>query len=310
VDVFGITGWFYKTFVILFAGGIVTALWLLTLMIKSRKTPAVILGLFCLYILFDGLTALPYNFLFFYSYVQRADHVTIDKAHINEVYNICDTVFKHRQDAAITDLKTLNEGRKRQEHTDTARRNRTLINGRAELNYQLQHELIHRETYDRRMAHLLGNNSAENVNYSDAQNKALSTAEVRKTDYDRIVLELAGCKKLKEALDNTSNTDDAANLCSQLKDNLIVLCNHPEEKGLAEKAELLYYPQKTPLEAVKDLYRFFSGIFSVNEEAPVRGSAAGIQDEMLLNVSLASSIVIDILPLLLSILYAKFSRND
>ncbi len=310
IDVFGVTSGFYRFFVFFFAAGIITGLWLITLMIKSRKTPGVLLGLIALYLLFDCLTALPYNFLFFYESVQRADYVRIDKDHIDTVFAVCNPLFAAREKTARAVLASMGTQRNYRTANDTMKRHQDHAKALAKLKIRRDEPPgMSDEAYRDAKIRLEDRYGARSYSLTQKEIDSLDHVQGRVTKYHNINAELTSCAALRSRLENTFNTDEQADICDQLKNRLRVVCDHPEEKALEGKAALMVGKKRTSLEAVKDLYRFL-GSFHPGETRLPAPDAVTEEQDMLLKSSLASSIVIDFLPLLLSILYAKFGRHD
>jgi hypothetical protein len=311
VDVFGISGPVYHVFVALFAAGITGTLWLITLMLKARRSPNLVWGLLVLYILFDSMTALPYNFLFFYESIQRAEQVKVDQANIGKVIDTCNVVITERLNKfkqVVNRQRKSDTLEKNTKQSDRSERLESRLNG---LKRSLREHIISQDEYVKGYKDAI----AESVPAIKRKSKAAkrekqSENEESQDFYIGLQRQLSACIVLKDELANAPNTQAAAKVSSGLKIKLAQLCNAPPDGVLKQAALKLYHPRRPALEVVKSLYRKIGGWFAPATGGHLVSSGQDTEEDMLMNISLCSSAVIDILPLLLSLLYAKFKRTD
>ena len=94
--------------------------------------------------------------------------------------------------------------------------------------------------------------------------------------------------------------------------DLISVCNGSRDTTLMGYVKLLYPNKPSALQSIKQLYKFIGNKIAGKETTITDNSNQSYDKDtdMLIMMSLSSSLVIDILPLLLSLLYAKFKRDD
>ena len=148
---------------------------------------------------------------------------------------------------------------------------------------------------------------------SATDQKALSKAKADSTKYATMLFKLDGCRSQKFKLDRTMHTKEAQMLIAPLKQDLLSICNASDDSLLKLRSTVLTPKPLTSLEAIKSLYGYlWRGVSGdpVKSNAVGREASEQKENDMLITMSLASSLVIDILPLFLSLLYARFKRED
>lgn len=313
VNVFGLVSNWHIAFAIVFAIGIPLALFVITLFIKERKSPSLIIGALVLYVLFDSLTALPFNFLFFYEHLKTASNVEFDKRNITVVIDACDSVITPKYTAAVNKLTNISSKMRNAATESIENTSKRLEFDKEQLKSQLNEGTITKEKYDENFNWLRHKYKPKEIKKSEKDNNAFNTCYADSISTGNLLAELSKCKSMKLNLDNTSNVDSATRLSNLIKVHLIPICNASNDTTLKSYVALLYPNKPSSLESIKQLYRFIGyRIIGQDETKIIENNNNGYDkdSEMLLMMSLSSSIVIDILPLLLSLLYAKFKRDD
>ncbi len=311
VNVFGLTGR-RVLFAVVFAIGIPLALLVITLIIKERKTPSVILGALILYMLFDFMTALPYNFLFFYEHLKTASNVEFDRRNLTLVINACDSVISPKYETAVKQLRNINSKVSNAMKEDATNKQKRWESDKDALKEQLKEGTISQEEYNRQFNSLKGKYRPSEIKRSDSDNNIINNASADSISYKGLLDTLHTCKKWKLRLDRITNTENAKSLGDSIKMDIISVCNGSRDTTLMGNVNLLYPNKPSALQSIKQLYRFI-GNKIVGKEMKITDNSNQSYDkdtDMLIMMSLSSSLVIDILPLLLSLLYAKFKRDD
>jgi hypothetical protein len=302
VNVFGLVSPVKWSFALVFAAGIAITLLVLTMILKERRKPQVVFAAIVLYGLFDGMTALPFNFLFFYENLNRAAETEKDKESLERVLQITDSILQPKQKDSWTEGKKLQVGD-------------SIKQSKRDAEYDGE---IKRISKDLREGNIT--DSAYNYKYAKAERKynrggggGVLTQQVdlivNSVNYDGMLDTLKLLRESKLLLENEAHAGKARLLAAQMKAQLASLCRASDDSVLVAAAETLQSPRMSPLESIKLLYQFLGGVL-VGKSDEVLGSAGLPKDAaLLIHISLASSIVIDILPLLLSLLYAAYKRS-
>lgn len=311
INVFGLVGW-HKGFAVVFATGIPIALFVITLFIKERKTPSLILGALILYLLFDSMTALPFNYLFFYENLKIASNVESDKKNLSVVINACDSVITPKYETALNNLRNINSRVSNAMTEDETNKQRRLESDKAALREQLSVGTISQEQYNNQFNYLKIKYRPKEIKRSVNENERFNKSYADSISYRVLLDTLQTCKSRKLTLNNIINTDNATKLSNEIKMDLISVCNGSKDTTLMSYVKLLYPNQPSALQSIKQLYMFIGNKFVGNELKIADNSTQSYDKDtdMLITMSLSSSLVIDILPLLLSLLYAKFKRDD
>lgn len=311
VNVFGLTSG-HKWFAGVFAFGISSALFVITLFIKERKTPSLVFGALILYLLFDSMTALPYNFLFFYEHLKTASNVELDKKNLSVVINACDSIITPKYETAQNDLTIIKSRVSSAMAEDETNKQRRLESDKAALKEQLNEGTITPEEYNSSFNYLKIKYRPKEIKRSENENNTFSKSLADSIRYKGLLDTLQTCKSRKLTLNNTTNTDNATMLSNEIKMDLISVCNGSKDTTLIGYVKLLYPNKPSALQSIKQLYRFIGNKIAGKETTITDNSNQSYDKDtdMLIMMSLSSSLVIDILPLLLSLLYAKFKRDD
>jgi hypothetical protein len=312
VNVFGLVGWLHLSFAVVFAIGIPLTLFVITLMIKERKTPSFIFAALILYLLFDAMTALPYNFLFFYENVKCASNIEYDKKNLCTVIDACDSIITPKYSISVVNLSRIRSQLKSSIAENDLNSSRGFKFDSSALETQLQKGTIDPKTYKSKYNALQTRYRPKAIKRSQEDNDAFNVSFADSVGYRKLLDELARCKSMKLDLDNANNTDSAGKLSKMIKIDLIPICNGSNDTKLKSYVKMLYPNKPSSLESIKQLYRFIGNKIVGNETQLVENEESNYDkgSDMLIMMSLSSSLVIDILPLLLSLLYAKFKRDE
>ena len=313
VNVFGLTSDLHLFFAGVFAVGIPLALLAITLFIKERRSPSFILAAFLLYMLFDSMTALPYNFLFFYEHLKIAANVEYDREKLTVVIDACDSVLTPRYTKSVSGLSQYKNQRQNHIVDENLNAARKFTHDSSGLELRLSKGIITQEKYENEFSYITRKYRPKDVSTSTKENNTLSVLQDDSSSTGKLLEQLSQCKALKMKLDNISKTDSAATVCSIIKVDLIPICNGSRDSSLQSLIKLLYPKKPSSLESIKQLYNMIGNWVSGNRETGVGATVGADYDKetaMLMKMSLSSSLVIDILPLLLSLLYAKFKRDE
>lgn len=283
---------------------LVAALACSAFIVKSRRSPKVVSLAVILFLFFDLAIALPFNWLFFFNVYKGTNQVARDKQLIDTAVTIADRAIRPRMDS-ITRASTviINRLGTIEDSVANAVANRNQENALTlkQRTEQARSEGKELSEYDRRVY-----TRAVPVNlpkyYYRLKNAYESSA--LKNDslfYGRNDSMLKHVTLLKNNLLTEKDSDKAEQLSLTIKSSLRTLAIDLKDSSLIRFTSELAYREPTPLELVINLQRFvFTGALSPAME-PFRP---------IVQVSLLTSIVIDILPLLLSFLYARYIRED
>lgn len=315
-----------KTFQIIFAIGIPLALFGIILIIKSRKTPMLIVAALILYILFDGLTALPFNYLFFYEHLTENTQLEKDENLFNNIIKECNLVVTSKIQQADSTIQRYDLQIADKTKQDSIR----LMN---EYNWQIA-------IYEKNINNA-PNDSLKNIierkksTYMTNYNKKPGFYELPLKDkeiylnkqsiskkYHSIKNSLDVCYSLKNTYDNIGKGNSLkVQTGNQLKHYLDNICAQTQDSLLLTYRNDLRPYKPSSFESIKEFYKWFFNnvfLFNINEnkkDLPGKNETAisGKEEEdreWNNAISLALSIVIDILPLLYSLLYILYRKND
>lgn len=315
VNLFGLIHWYDYLFAALFSLFIITTLYGITLMIKNRRSPGLILALILTYLLFDSLTALPFNFLFFYEKIKNVESVNNDKEILPDIIKACDAYAKSNYDSALKVLHTLDQRKRVKAAEDSANVHNRLNFALRKLTADSQNQRINRpdqfdhiQIEDRRA----GIYKRYNYRVITLSQEELAAFEKAKTDsliYTKQLNEIGRCRKLQANLSRENNTHTAGKFCDSVKALLYPLCANSTDTTIQKMTGLIVTREMPQLESIKELYRYIGRKLHI-VEIENNDDDKTVENNMLITMSLSSSVVIDILPLLLSILYARFNRED
>lgn len=300
IKVFGLEGGREKFFAVAFAVGIPLTLFGITLIVKFRKTPMLIFSAFILYCLFDGLTALPFNFLFFYDNLTKSVNIQEDNNRFNNVLDTCNKVIEFGLQKAVNDTDKIDQIRKINKEYAEKKANDKMasIKQIQKQNISLGYKTndgVKRETF-------------KSKDLTATQNEDLRDARNRFMKFNTYKNKLIDCRGLKSEFDNASNLMQKTDKSNKLKNTLYDICDNFVELKSYSKELRPYIPSS--IQSIKQFYQWIGENLGLiannsNEDEKVKE-----ERKMLTAISLTTSIVIDILPLLFSLLFVMYKRND
>ena len=314
MNVFGLVGWVKVGFAIFFALAITLALLYLTFCIKERRTPSFILAALMAYLVCDFFTALPFNYLFFYENLKTASNIEFDKKNITVVINACDSIIRPKYTTA--EKKLINNRSKIRDQISLEKINYDLNlkigTERLKSRYNNGNGTINRAEYNKELNDLQKGKTHKNISFNKDETEINIKSYADSIAYKRLLNSLDSCKNKNFIFVKTSNTNDASKLSNELKINLTSIINSSQDSNLKKYIILLYPNKPSSLQSILQLYNFIARKLSINESKQTDDADKNYDKDtdMLITMSLSCSIVIDILPLLLSILYAQFKRVD
>lgn len=305
VSAYGISGLDKKMVCFLIAFIVALTLLTITLMIKVRKAPDTIAGLIFLYILFDALTGLPANFLFFYENAQQGSEIKFNKEKIPPMITRCQAAITAMQSDArrtsithqslhdLQDQKDLKDNQKYKDYLDKSGADTTATG-----------KTVHNQLLWRMLP-------AKTKTTQPAVDTALSNANVNDSLATHWLVSLGQAEATGERLRTINDADLSAKMADSIRDRLSVVIASSGLPALQSLTDSLRTKQPNSIETLKLLYRFLGSRFNgSNDDAVIK--AEGYDKDTAENIwmSLSTSVIIDILPLLFSLVYVKYKFND
>lgn len=267
---------------------------------KSHTKPKTIALAVCCFLLFDFFIALPFNWLFFFSSYKGTDQIARDKIFFDSAIKAGTRYISPKLDSAkknyAADTSEL-AGKYARAITNLNNKVAEKANTRAAM---LNNNVQISEWENRRLLKVPELRLPKD--YYDLQKKIYSTTRSiynQTAEYDSL---LKGCIEIYNRILITKNTNTCAIFSQQLKNRLVDLYTGIGDTSLIQFIPGLSYKEPTPLEFIKALQGYILGGGSLPEAIePYRP---------LFRISLLASIIVDILPLLLSFLYGQYKRKD
>jgi hypothetical protein len=324
-DILGLEAGAEVWFVRLFSFTIVMAIGLIVIKITSRRKPGIIVLLTLIYVLADGLIALPFNYNFFYKYFSSNERINVRSRLIKELVPLCKL-------CAESKLQYATDG--------------FAIYG-AKISQMEKNSLIFKTDGDTSSVKILAKARAELLTGAVHIND-LSALAIDSTKWSKIINKLDLCRMRFDSIKLTNSAIRKDKICEDLADSLNMIStalldtthkhnqltdnikrkkqsklrtikktlvkenrkNESLEKNdallvlIRSKSDTLRSYKETPaLESIAALYKYAGN--------SIKGKNTGKNELSLISImSLSISIVIDILPLLLSLLYAWYRRTD
>lgn len=269
------TEWFFP---IGYSVAFTALLFSLTYMIKSGKY---LVLLTCVYLLFDIPGALPFNYLFFYENQKLQHNLDVDKVNVKE---LSDETIKYVAEFKNDINKQLIAARnnKSSYEKNHATNNQTR---RSDNKRQLG---INTSKFDTKISNLMGDSlmysKIDNINQTWKENFA--TGSISREE------QLRKIELIKKELNELIKT-----IPSNVSDT-----NYSK---LTKKLLELKINDKTQIEAIQELYSYIGEVLKLSPPNP----DLSIQDKRFIRMCLLPSIIIDLLPLLFSIVYAKWDSK-
>ena len=323
---FSLTGSTSQVFVFVLSTIICLTLFGITQMVKTRRTPAVLISFIVLYFVLDGLTALPANFLFFYENARKANEVGFNKTRLASALDQCRKYVDRKRDTAQSIVGSRESQALSQQFQDSLARAGALKRGYDALKNLDAHKAEMTEgRYDSLRDEINKKIDAlsKNIPQPDpkpATGKRGPPQQKHDTTLEKAINDLAHCKQWDIDLQNAGDiytrlkkTDlfkESDDLADSMRIELHDIIQGSTDPQLRAYSDSLRSNKPSSIESVKMLYRYiFSGL-GIGENHDTLMAAYDPDTPTLILVSLSSSIVIDILPLFLSLLYAKYRAND
>jgi hypothetical protein len=313
VKVFGLEDGLNFLFVISFAVGIPLVLFSITLMVKIRKTPLLILAAFILYLLFDGLTALPYNFLFFYDHLTARASIEQDNNRFVKVINACDAVIAPKivyYDSIINHMQLKKEQEiidARGSFSDQLSQTEDAYNQKIDLADSDSLRLVYQKNKDKDISKL---RQSEIKGLNEDENKLLIESRNDSMRYARLSLKLDSCRILKLDFDLARNYENKVEISNNLKNKLESVCTYSKDTLLMSFRNELRPYKSSSIQSIRHFYTWLGETILGTKNNSNENIMEREERKMLTIMSLTTSIVIDILPLLLSFLFVFYKRND
>lgn len=282
--------------------GVPLALFAIVMITKARKTPTIFVMAFILYILFDGLVALPFNFLFFYDHLAKCERLEKDELYFQTVIDDCDsiiapkaknfgTVYTQLTDTTVTSVKKdfYRQGK------DVAMNQ---LNEDKSKGYLTDEEA---EKERRRINNTFSSSKNANSNQKTFQKKEVNIKAANDSlkFYNTLQVKIDSCKNLQNKLADESKLDNKMPYVNQIRTLLSETCNESKVPFLQSKVKSLRAEKQSSINSIKGFYEWLIQI--------VKGE---MRKDMTIIMSFSMSFVIDILPLLLSLFYIMYKRND
>ena len=304
--------------------GVPLALLTIILFTKSRKTPEFFVSAFVLYILFDFLVALPFNFLYFHDHLTKTQRAETAATYCQTVTDDCESIIapkvKYFSDlyASLTDTTFYNDI-SQQQNASLASQRSVQTKGddaqREEIDKAVERgdytkeegESKKRAITDKSLKGLehKTNEAVKKITANKPTEQEKKSAKDSLDFYNNMGTLLDNCKNLQNELANASNLDSKISKIDLIRTNLSKICHGSNSDFLKSKAILLKAEQQSSIMSIRQFYKwFFEKIKGVKD--------VSITEEQRWNtvMSFSISVVIDILPLLLSLLFIMYKRND
>ena len=302
VGAYGISGFDKKMVCFLIALIVALTLLTLTLMIKVRRAPDTVAGLIFCYILFDALTGLPANFLFFYENAQNGSEIKFNKERLPLMVAKCQSsiltmqgsthqaLVQHRkQDSALQKARSVYDQSMKsladELHDDTTRVGRS------------------------RRAKALDARISQSPTILPADT-ALTAANINDSLCTVWLASLEIAAETSRRLQTVNDASLSRPMADSVRDRLRPVIFQSKLPELQSLNDSLRTKQPNSIETLKLLYRFLGSRFSGNDDSIIKTEGYDKDTEENIWMSLSTSIIIDILPLLFSLLYVKYKFND
>ncbi|HEY0059681.1 MAG TPA: hypothetical protein VGB56_11120, partial [Flavisolibacter sp.] len=276
---------------------LVAALACCAFIIKSRRSPRIVAIAVVLFLFFDLAIALPFNWLYFFTNYKGTQQISREKVLMDSMIRVANdlitpkyTVLRDSSNSVIRKLESIKEEAARQAN-ETDRQNELTL-ARLQASGPVSENQKSKLTKAARVA--------LPQNYHKLKDKYEATLWKEMNRYAGLDTAFERIKQKHNRLLSETNSDLALALSQSLRRELAALALNLGDSSLKALSVNLYYRDPTPLEQVIGLQSYvFTGKLSPAME-PLRP---------LVQASLITSIIVDVLPLLLSILYAKYVRE-
>ena len=279
----------------------------ITYMIKTGKKWVL---LCVVYLVFDIPGAMPFNFLHFYENQKVQNRLDIDKKLVEEIKLNCDSVIKPQYESAKNTVTTLIQTQNQKYiafQTEQATNQQTASN---QIDAKIKGAKAIENTKDREKAFRSLPNS---VKVPTAKYKIDTTLikNISKGIADTLKLsilknKLSKADTLMAKLTNSRDRELQLVIMEDIKSTLKDVSNSSGSPLLQVRAKELLPNEPTQLESLEALYNYVGeNIFSLKPE-----KETDERTKQLVLMSLIPSVIIDLLPLLFSIVFAWWNRNE
>jgi len=292
--------------VALYATAITLVLTTLTYMIKTGRKW---IPLCIIYLLFDLPGAMPFNFLHFYENQRIQNRLDIDKKLVEEVKSKCDSVIRPKILEANKVIETNNSIIRSH---DTVTYKQAALNKRTMEDQNNAYKALDSITnaYDRRTAR---NNVASTFKTKDVSFTVnekliseLATNQSIVNNFQPLIKELDAADTLIQKMKQTNDREVQLIMVENTKSKLKNICSGSGDTTLQKITMNLVPNEPTQLESIKAVYIYIGEkVFSAKND-----DIMGDKTKMLVLMSLIPSIIIDLLPLIFAIAYAKWCKNN
>ena len=303
VSAYGISDRDKKMVCFLIASIVAITLLTITLMIKVRRAPDTIAGLIFLYILFDALTGLPANFLFFYENAQQGSEIKFNKDRLPLMVAKCQssvltmqsythqTLLSHwKQDSVLQQARTTYD--QRMKNLDNELQGDTTRLGRS------------------KRAIVLNARIGQSPGILPADT-ALVTASINDSLCSVWLANLAIAAEIGQRLKGVGDATLSRHMADSVRDLLRPVIFQSKLPELQTLNDSLRTKQPNSIETLKLLYRFLGSRFNGStDDSMILAGGYDKDTEENIWISLSTSAIIDILPLLFSLVYVKYKFND
>jgi len=299
---------------VLYSAAITILLITITYMIKTGKK----WGMLCLvYLLFDIPGAMPFNFLHFYENQKVQNRLDIDKKLVEEIKLNCDSVIKPQYEISKNDFARYSETKNQKQlaFLSEINANETNANTQIAANTKSSESII-------KLAQSLNNNNDKQamlrriptgVKVKEVKFKTdtvlinnLSRTSADTLKFSILIQKLSFADTLMTKLTNSKDREQQLVIVEDVKVILKDVSNSSGSPLLQIRAKELLPNEPTQLESLEALYNYVGEkIFSLKPEKEIDE-----RTKKLVLMSLIPSIIIDLLPLIFSIAFAWWNRNE
>lgn len=296
-----------KWYVMLYAAAMTLVLATITYMIKTgRKWKMLCL----LYLLFDIPGAMPFNFLHFYENQKAQSRLDIDKKLVAELKADCDSIVSPMFDSASTKLNTLTKIElQNKSNAESSLASETEVAAKdLDIKTRAANQIADSADRARALRRIAGNVKVTGKPYTPSE-KTIATLATLDADFHRLALldtalKMAGRDFEKLRLEKSR--EKQLELMESIKSRIQMVCFKSGDSLLRIRAAELIPNEPTQLESIEAVYEYVGNVIF----SPQKENNTDERTNKLILMALIPSIIIDLLPLLFSIVYAQWSKSD
>ncbi|MBL7724826.1 MAG: hypothetical protein JNK27_11785 [Chitinophagaceae bacterium] len=291
----------------LYAAAMTLVLATITYMIKTgRKWKMLCL----LYLLFDIPGAMPFNFLHFYENQKAQSRLDIDKKLVAELKADCDSIVSPMFDSASTKLNTLTKIElQNKSNAESSLASETEVAAKdLDIKTRAANQIADSADRARALRRIAGNVKVTGKPYTPSE-KTIATLATLDADFHRLALldtalKMAGRDFEKLRLEKSR--EKQLELMESIKSRIQMVCFKSGDSLLRIRAAELIPNEPTQLESIEAVYEYVGNVIF----SPQKENNTDERTNKLILMALIPSIIIDLLPLLFSIVYAQWSKSD